>query len=311
MKMKTRLTLLSLLAMGIAMTSCNSDNESSGILKSKNITVATRIGGLTRVTADADGVETFDEGDQISVYAWAGDNTSAPSKSELVVDNAINTLTNGKWVANPQMLWKNNRDDHYFVAIYPHTAVDDLSNGEYFFDFTHQTNNDLLVARNFTGLSYNEDGGNDVPLNFTHVMAKVNVKLQFRNQWGGVPQVDSVVIGTVPTTAKINYITNGIESLDVNGEYLNVPCVQPNVKFSSIVIPNTNALPIANRIHVYIDGKQYSYFHDGKFEFESGKYTTINLIVGRDELKLGDISISNWEKGLDFDGEASDAIMPE
>ena len=73
---------------------------------------------MTRVATDAKGGQTFEEGDEISVYAWTGDATVAPETRERVVNNAINKLTNGSWVSTPQMLWKNNRDKHYFIGVY-------------------------------------------------------------------------------------------------------------------------------------------------------------------------------------------------
>ena len=35
---------------------------------------------------------------------------------------------------------------------------------------------------------------------------------------------------------------------------------------------------------------------------ESGKYTTVNLIVGRNEVTLGSVSINNWLEGSSING---------
>ena len=121
--MKKKTYLFALMAMALALGSCSDNENGIGGEASKYITVSTNIGSMTRVATDADGSQTFEEGDKISVYAWTGEATVAPETRERVVNNAINKLTNGSWVATPQMLWKNNRDKHYFIGVYPTKAI--------------------------------------------------------------------------------------------------------------------------------------------------------------------------------------------
>ena len=194
--MKTKKYLFALMVIILTLSSCSNNEDGIGGETSKYITVSTSIGNMTRVVTDANGGQTFEEGDEISVYAWTGDATIAPDASERVVNNAINKLTNGSWVSTPQMLWKNNRDKHYFIGVYPTTAISDLTAGEYTFDANKQTESDLLVAVNPDGLSYNVDEQQTVPLTFTHVMAKLMVNLTYKNQWGTEgPTVDKVAVG--------------------------------------------------------------------------------------------------------------------
>lgn len=194
--MKKKTYLFALMAMVLTLGSCSDNENGIGGETSKYITVSTSIGNMTRVATDANGGQTFEEGDEISVYAWTGAPTVAPETRERVVNNAINKLTNGSWVSTPQMLWKNNRDKHYFIGVYPTAAISDLSAGEYTFDETKQVESDLLVAVNKDGLSYNVDEQQPVPLTFTHVMAKLVVNLTYKNQWGTEgPTVDKVAVG--------------------------------------------------------------------------------------------------------------------
>ena len=304
--MKTKTYLFLLMTMALALGSCSDNENGIGGETSKYITVSTSIGNMTRVATDANGDQTFEEGDEISVYAWTGDATVAPETSERVVNNAINKLTNGSWVSTPQMLWKNNRDKHYFIGVYPTKAISDLAAGEYVFDETKQTESDLLVAVNPDGLSYNADEQQTVPLTFTHVMAKLLVNLTYKNQWGTEgPTVDKVVVGDAVKSATVNYLTKVVTPSAVAEDKANfdMPALTANKQYASIIIPQDGV----QKITIVIGGKNFIYDNGTPFKFESGKITTINLEVGRDVIKLGDVNISDWgSTGEPIKGEAYD-----
>lgn len=299
--MKKKTYLFALMAMGLTLGSCSDNENGIGGETSKYITVSTSIGNMTRVATDEKGGQTFEEGDEISVYAWTGDATVAPETRERVVNNAINKLTNGSWVSNPQMLWKNNRDKHYFIGVYPISAISDLSAGEYTFDETKQVESDLLVAVNKDGLSYNVDEQQPVPLTFTHVMAKLVVNLTYKNQWGTEgPTVDKVVVGNAAKKATINYLTKVVTPSTTAKEDFSLPEITENTKYVSVIIPQEDV----KQLTIVIDGKNFVYDNGTPFKLESGKITTVNLEVGRDEIKLGDVKITDWEDGSTFGGEA-------
>ena len=299
--MRTKTYLFALMAMALTLGSCSDNENGIGGETSKYITVSTSIGNMTRVATDEKGGQTFEEGDEISVYAWTGDATVAPETRERVVNNAINKLTNGSWVSNPQMLWKNNRDKHYFIGVYPIAAISDLSAGEYTFDETKQVESDLLVAVNKDGLSYNVDEQQPVPLTFTHVMAKLVVNLTYKNQWGTEgPTVDKVVVGNAAKKATINYLTKVVTPSTTAKEDFSLPEITENTKYVSVIIPQEEV----KQLTIVIGGKNFVYDNGTPFKLESGKITTINLEVGRDEIKLGDVKITDWEDGSTFSGEA-------
>lgn len=304
--MKTKTYLFALMTMALTLGSCSDNENGIGGETSKYITVSTSIGNMTRVTTDANGGQTFEEGDEISVYAWTGDATTVPAAIGRVVDNAINKLTKGSWISTPQMLWKNNRDKHYFIGVYPTKAISDLSAGEYTFDETKQVESDLLVAVNKDGLSYNVDEQQTVPLTFTHVMAKLVVNLTYKNQWGTEgPTVDKVVVGDAVKSATVNYLTKVITPSAVAEDKANfdMPALTANKQYASIIIPQDGV----QKITVVIGGKNFIYDNGTPFKFESGKITTINLEVGRDIIKLGDVNISDWgSTGEPIKGEAYD-----
>ena len=299
--MKKKTYLFALMAMALTLGSCSDNENGIGGETSKYITVSTSIGNMTRVATDEKGGQTFEEGDEISVYAWTGDATVAPETRERVVNNAINKLTNGSWVSTPQMLWKNNRDKHYFIGVYPISAISDLSAGEYTFDETKQVESDLLVAVNKDGLSYNVDEQQPVPLTFTHVMAKLVVNLTYKNQWGTEgPTVDKVVVGNAAKKATVNYLTKVVTPSTTAKEDFSLPEITENTKYVSVIIPQEDV----TQLTIVIDGKNFVYDNGTPFKLESGKITTVNLEVGRDEIKLGDVKITDWENGSTFSGEA-------
>lgn len=254
---------------------------------------------MTRVSNIENGGQQFDEGDQISVFAWIGDSTAAPAVGSRIVDNSINTLTGGKWVPNPQMLWRNSIDPHYFIGIYPSqeaSAVTDLAAVPYTLDVTNETQSDMLVAVNNKGIKSTYE---PVPLAFDHVMAKLVVNLQYRNQWGGTPTVEKLVAKDVAENATVNCLTQVVTSTGDKTD-ITLPAVTANEKYSSIMIPQTGFRSIT----LTIDGKEYKFTNSEDITLEEGKISTVSLIVGRDSITLGNITINDWTTGRDFSGEA-------
>ena len=297
--MKKKTYLFALMAMALTLGSCSDNENGIGGKTSKYITVSTSIGNMTRVATDENGGQKFEDGDEISVYAWTGDPAGDPETSERVVNNAINKLTNGSWVSTPQMLWKNNRDKHYFIGVYPTAAISDFTAGEYKLDVTKQEDSDLLVAVNTSGISYNADEQQTVPLAFTHVMSKVIVNLQYRNQFGGTPNVESLAVKNAASDASVNLLTKTVTvATDAARTDISIPVIKENEKYESIMIPQSGITKIA----VNINGKQYVYTHPTDIKLEGGKYTVVNLIVGRDEITLGNVSIADWGEGENING---------
>lgn len=201
--------------------------------------------------------------------------------------------------STPQMLWKNNRDKHYFIGVYPTAAISDFTASEYKLDVTKQEDSDLLVAVNASGISYNADEQQTVPLAFTHVMSKVIVNIQYRNQFGGKPTVESLVVKNAASDASVNLLTKTVTvATDAARTDISIPVIKENEKYESIMIPQSGITKIA----VNINGKQYVYTHPTDIKLEGGKYTVVNLIVGRDEITLGNVSIADWGEGEKING---------
>lgn len=297
--MNKKFYLLAIVPAVLAINGCNKTVNDGPA--PKYITVSTDI--ATKVTTAADGTQTFTKGDKISVYAWIGDPATAPAAASRVVDNSINTLgEDGKWTAEPQMLWKNLSDKHFFISVYPENAAPeaDLTKVACTVDPARQTESDILVA---TELNGKVADNNPVSLTFDHVMSKVNVELSFRNQWGGTPEapvtptVESVQLGDVATDGTVNYLTKTVTPGTARAAMV-LPQTRANTVYSSVLIPQTGIKTVVIRI----DGKDFTYTHGSDFTFEKGKYTTIKLIVGRNQIDLGDVTINGWGKGDEING---------
>lgn len=285
----------------ILLAACSTDSDVLPPQDLGQIRVTASVGAMTRV-AHSGNSTTFETNDRISVYAWLGADNNM---QRLVVDNSINTLGgDGTWTADPQMLWADNTSDHYFLGIYPErNRTTDYKADPYTLDFNNQTASDLLVARTTA-----KPTGSAVKLEFEHVMAKLVVNLSFRNEWTIAPEVVSVTAAAC-TEATVNYLENPVEVTPATGQNLVViPFTGTSASFAGIMIPGQSGF---RTINVTLEnGKVYTYTHSADIDLQPGRYTTVNLVLGRDNIKLDDagISVSDWENGTSIDGgEATEA----
>ena len=285
----------------ILLAACSTDSDVLPPQDLGQIRVTASVGAMTRV-AHSGNSTTFETNDRISVYAWLG---AGNDMQRLVVDNSINTLGgDGTWTAEPQMLWADNTSDHYFLGIYPErNGATDYDADPYTLDFNNQTASDLLVARTTA-----KPTGSAVKLEFEHVMAKLVVNLSFRNEWTTAPEVVSVTAAAC-TEATVNYLENPVEVTPATGQNLVViPFTGTSASFAGIMIPGQSGF---RTINVTLEnGKVYTYTHSADIDLQPGRYTTVNLVLGRDRIELDDagINVSDWENGTSIDGaEANEA----
>lgn len=283
------------------LAACSTDSDVLPPQDLGQIRVTASVGAMTRV-AHSGNSTTFETNDRISVYAWLGADNDM---QRLVVDNSINTLGgDGTWTAEPQMLWADNTSDHYFLGIYPErNKATDYDADPYTLDFNNQTASDLLVARTTA-----KPTGSAVKLEFEHVMAKLVVNLSFRNEWTTAPEVASVTAAAC-TEATVDYLENPVEVTPATGQNLVViPFTGTSASFAGIMIPGQSGF---RTINVTLEnGKVYTYTHSADIDLQPGRYTTVNLVLGRDNIKLDDagINVSDWENGTSIDGgEATEA----
>lgn len=284
----------------LALGACNSEKAENQAEPSKYITVDASMASATRATATA-----FENGDKISIYAWTGSATTV--QTPLVVNNAVNTYntTDSKWTPAVMMLWKDMVSTHYFLGVYPNRAITNFS-ADPFTLGTDQTANDLLVATELTGRVATTSG--IVPLTFNHIMSKLNVNLKFRDEFGTTtPTVQSVTIpcmggATIDYLATAKATARKIATTDndiVTIPALATPVTGYKLSYSGIMVPQT-----ITKVVVTIGTKTYTYT-DAGIQLKQGESKTVNLIVGRDQIVLGSVTINDWTTGATLpDGEA-------
>lgn len=288
----------------LSLAACNKEfaPEATG-----DITIDASIGAMTRVSYDGASTS-FTAGDQIAVYAWMGDATAIPATR--VVDGVRNTLgTDGKWTPATQMRWKTVTDPHFFLGVYPAKDITDFTADAYTLNpsAVAYTDSDLLIATNFgTGNAGLKASNGTVPLTFDHAMAKLNVNLKFRSQWDATPEVTSVTV-KAKKTATVNYLTKTVTATasEVPAP-VNIPeaaTVATGYKksYSGLQVPQSGVTTVI----VTIAGKEYLYESTKDIPLVGGQYTTLGLIVGKDKLELGSISVTDWDEGAILgDGDA-------
>lgn len=290
--MKKSLSIMALAAIAVTFGSCSSDNQNGEPqVAPKYITVSTNIN--SRTTINADGSQVFASGDKISVYAWVGSATEVPAT--LVVNNSLNTFDGTSWAASPQMLWRDMVQKHYFLGVYPTRAITDFKADAYALDVANQEASDILVAKNLGG---QEATTAAVPLTFNHAMAKLVVNLTFRNQWGGTPTVGSVK-ALAKKTATLDYLADNIATATGEAAEIDLPVINANTKYTSIMVPQTGSF---TSVVITIDNVPFTFTQTDGIALEAGKITTVNLIVGRQEIVMGDVSINSWVEGDSLNG---------
>lgn len=288
------LRFIPLAALGLIAAACSSDESAPAQQEAKYITIEASIGNMTRATTTGN-ASTFDEGDQVTLYAWTGSATTVPA--QRVVNGVTNTLgADGKWTPATQMLWSDMVTPHYFLGIYPARTVSDFTADPYTLDPADYEASDLLVARQLSGLIATQ---NPVSLTFDHAMAKLYVNMNFRNQWTETPAITSCV-ATAAGTATINYLAQTVTAGEQSS--VSLPAVTASTGYAatygSIMVPQTGFRTVA----ITIDGQQFTYTHDEDIPLEAGKYTTLNLIVGRNKIEIGEVSINDWTEGTTISG---------
>lgn len=291
--MKTKYILLAVMGL-LATLACNRIDQTAAV-----ITVDARISPDTKVSS-SNNAAAFETGDALSLYAWTGDKNVIPAT--LVVNGVKNTLgEDGKWTPETMMRWADRVSDHYFMAVSPARKVTDFKADAYTLDPADYVASDLLIATRLEGLKSKD---NPVSLNFDHALAKLQVNLNFRNQWSETPKVSSV-LATAAKTATVDYLTKSLtaatEKSDVSLPALSNAAEGYALSFSGLMIPQSNFKTLT----IKVESDDYVFTNSTDIPLVAGKVTVLNLVIGRDKIDLGsDVTINDWtSQGDPVEGE--------
>ena len=294
-----KLSILAL-ALSVLAASCTKevDEMGSGRGKAGEIRVSAMVNGITKATTDG-AVTTFENGDQLSLYVWTGDNTAVPA--DPWINGEVNTYNSEtkKWDPANLMLWQNGTDPHYFLGVYPARAITNFTADPFEQTASYEAS-DLLVGTILgDGVVATTD---PIPLVMDHLMAKLKVTLTLRNQWSGDPEVHVYVkaayTGTVDYLSKTITPGNDITTFGFDGLGEGFQ--------STLIIPQEGVTEIT----VTVNGTKYVYTHPTSIPLTKGHVTTLPLIVGKDAIVLADegITVEGWTAGELPEGLGGDAV---
>ena len=296
--MKKRNTYILTAAALFALAACSKENATQEAAGS--ICIEASVGTSTKVTSTG-----FVKDDQIAVYAWTGSAASIPAKP--VVNGIVNTFDGTKWTPATMMEWENAKDAHYFLGIYPVPAsVSSFTEDPYTLNPDNQGASDLLVATSLDGIT---PSGDPVELEFNHVMAKLNVNLKFRTEFESTPTVSSVT-AKAKGSATVNYLTKTVtatgSATSIALQALSDAATGYDLSYSGIQVPQTGVRTIT----INIGGQKYEYNATDDIPLESGKYTTLGLMVGKDKelIELETVTVDDWLTGENYSSGVAERL---
>jgi len=294
-----KLSILAL-ALSILAVSCNKEagkGDPGGA--AGEIRVSATVNGITKATTQG-AVTTFDDGDQLSLYVWTGDNTAVPASPWI--NGEVNTYNweTKKWNPANLMLWQNGTDAHYFLGVFPARAITNFTADPY--EQTGNYGKDDLLVGTILGDGVKPSVA-PVPLTMDHLMAQLKVTLTLRNQWSGDPEVHVLVkaaaTGTVDYLSKTITPGNDIVTFGFGGLGEGFQ--------STLIIPQEGV----KEITVTVNGTKYVYTHPTSIPLTKGHVTTLPLVVGKDAIVLADegITFEEWTAGELPEGLGGDAVV--
>ena len=253
----------------------------------------------------------FETGDAFHVIGWYGDweNDFPNPTDKRWIDSKL-TYNGSKWKTDPYMRWQNTDQSHNFLGVWPYNLVDsntDLTSVAY--NTLTAAEKDILVAR--TTLT-DKPANNTVPLEFDHLMSRFDVNLSFANQYQAVSDVSvKVNVGTDATINLIaNTITLGNEQNDVILDEIDTVTGMACSR-SGILIPQTKT-DVVVTISFTADGMQKSVTYTmPELKLESGKRTTLNLLVGDEVVAIENVTVSDWADGGNITAGEAEECMHE
>ncbi len=247
------------------------------------------------------------------------DTKNLPTKFYLTIDqegaesdytNVVMKYEEGKWVAyesddegaaTVDMIWANATGNIAVKAATfsltststPLNALTDQSTAEGIKASDH-----LYYFSN--AVTPSENGTISIP--FNHIMSKLEIKVTLRNQYGTPetnPITSAIAIGSA-TSATYSH-AGATPWSNYNSAVSNISlcpsesysAAERTATYEAILIPQNIAASTFG-VKVKIGDKTYTWKSANAVKFDGGKKYTLNLTLGKDELTLNTISVSNW-----------------
>lgn len=312
-KMKS-IRFLFLVLASILSVSCEHEGLTP-IETSDKIEIVASIGeAQTKVSQTADNRYVFNNGDDIHVIGWYGNDEPWKENTAEWWNDATSTYNGKNWETEPNMRWQNDVTNHFF-AWYPAAFAnsgEDLTAVE--FNILKAPVRDVLWARKSL---LHEEGDNRLFLDFNHLMSRFEVCLKFKGQYENISDI-SVKVMDMSASATIDlmgspepYISVGNETepllltrkaKDVSAEY--------DFHTSDIVIPQRISQIQISFTHGNGNAAVLNYVHQNGMNLISGSYHTLKLEVGSDVVTLNGVNVTPWTEKTVEVGEAEEIVTP-
>ena len=249
------------------------------------------------------------------------DNTSLPKMFYLSIDqndpkydytNVVMKYEGDSWVAyesdaenaeKKQLLWEGSEGNVTVTA-----ATFSLSSASTTLKaLTNQSKAEGIKASDHLYYSSNavkpsENGTISIP--FDHIMSKLEIKVTLRTQYGAYetnPITSAIALGSATSATYSHAVATPWStpssavsdiSLCPSGSY---SAAERIATYEAILIPQ-NISENTFGVKVKIGDKTYTWKSADAITFEGGKKYTLNLTLGKNELTLNTISVSNWNE---------------
>ena len=301
-------------AMAIGFASCTSEDE----LAQSNYPAD----NVVRVTTSVEGMKTRASYTTDNLKEFAFCIVNANSSDKYSYNNIKMTKDGTAWTPSKQMLWQNATQPVDIIAYAPFDKAGNTEKmnevSKYPFSVELQQSagsfsSDFLVYKK-KGFVPGQDLKNGaVDITFTHALSLLNINIQFGTDFNKTTPLASNPITNIKIGGSINkgYADFTADALSVLVDATaSASLIAPEVgdfnaaansddhataNYSAILIPQTIAQGF--RVEFEIDGKMYVWTASESVKLEASKKHQLNLTVGKDLTKTGNIVASPWKDG--------------
>ena len=284
-KQRISYAVMGLMAMGF--TACTQNEDMAPTLKGQEINATFSVGGMqTRVNTLGDG-KNWEDKDKLKVSIFTD---SDPGSTTVL---SFNSATN-EWSRTGSFRWLNGYEQHTILAVYPSDMDSGKENLQYDLQTDQSSEGNLKNADLITGCWY------DVPKDYVDIPMKHRMSLVTIVYHVGTADYPDMDISEPQVYSKNNSVRFFIDQ-DQGKFVMGTPsgnsdwvkaCKHDDGMFSAIVIPGSYK---AGEIFVKfkIGDQNFHAKMKSNTEFQEGERYTYKLDVGKDIVKLTQISVDD------------------